>query len=111
MSGRFDGGGAQERLHKFKEGVASAPTSRVHLLAEGSEPFQFRIVHNQNDGLASLFLSTAASAPLSCGLNCKVRKRLKTRIRRAAASAMLRHRHLASALCQRPHGSRIGAAR
>jgi hypothetical protein len=37
--------------------------------------------------------------------------RLKTHIRRAAASAMLEHGHFASALCQRPHRSRMGVAR
>ena len=66
MRGRFAGGGAQQRIHELKQGVASAPKPRVHLRAEGSELFQFWRMHNQKDELASLFLSTPASPTRGC---------------------------------------------
>src|SRR5260221_6747404 len=72
MRGRFDAGGTQEGIEQVKEGVASAPQPRVHLLAEGSQRFPFGCVHNQKDELASLFLSTADSMPLCYGLKCKL---------------------------------------
>src|SRR5712664_271343 len=73
MRGRFDAGGTQEGIEQVKEGVAAAPKPRVHLLAESSELFQLRSVHNRKDELSSLFLSTPDSVTLCCWLKCKLR--------------------------------------
>src|SRR5258706_16466026 len=72
MRGRFDAGGTQEGIEQVKEGVAAAPKPRVHLLAESSELFQLRSVHNRKDELSSLFLSTPDSVTLCCWLKCKL---------------------------------------
>src|SRR5258705_5481933 len=72
MRGRFDAGGTQEGIEQVKEGVAAAPNPRVHLLAESSELFQLRSVHNRKDELSSLFLSTPDSVTLCCWLKCKL---------------------------------------
>src|SRR5258706_16027945 len=73
MRGRFDAGGTQEGIEQVKEGVAAAPKPRVHLLAESSELFQLRSVHNRKDELSSLFLSTPDSVTLCCWLKCKLK--------------------------------------
>src|SRR5258707_5361013 len=72
MRGLCDAGDTQEGIEQVKEGVASAPQPRVHLLAEGSQRFPFGCVHNRKDELSSLFLSTPDSMPLCYGLKCKL---------------------------------------
>jgi hypothetical protein len=42
---RFDRRGGQGGIHEFKQGVASASQSRIHLMAEGSQRFQFGRSH------------------------------------------------------------------
>lgn len=41
MHWRFDPWRAQHGVERLEQGVASTPKQRVHVLAEGSEPFNF----------------------------------------------------------------------
>lgn len=74
MRWRFTTRRTQHGIEDFKEGVASTPEARVHVLAEGSESLPFWYVHVQKNELASLFLSTPAQPTPCCWLKRKLRR-------------------------------------
>jgi hypothetical protein len=78
MGGCFDARGGQERVEQLKEGIASTPKPRVHLMTEGSQRLKVWRVHIQNDALPSLSLSSPAYSTRCYWLNGKLSNYLRT---------------------------------